>query len=509
MPVSALVFGLLLSAADPNTSVSPGYRPSGSSIDLHDLARLALLRDPDARAFGFSSYDRAGGNDDGFRGTYSRLRAENGDSVLAEATGPGIIQRIWFTHSLEKEPGLLDRKNEHIRIYCDGQSTPALDFSLEDLFRGLHPRFPRPLVNEGSGGFICYVPIPFRDGCKVVVDGLGVRFYQINVLHLPSQEGVTTFSASLPAGERKHLERAVELWSRPGDFDALGVQHPEKADYTINAIKRTSLTFELPDGPRTIRSFEVVPTQDTADAWRSARLRLLWERDEPSEAGVDLPLGFAFGQAFGSQPYRSLLIGQTERTWYIRFPMPYRHQALVRLDTERPIRGILRVLSTPGADLGAGYFRARYAEALPTQAHVDFPLLSHGDRGHYAGAFLATESPAELPYWLDGDDHFTVDGKLAILGTGTEAYFNGGWYALKGRLGRSATYPSHGFPVYRKDRDTQRVAAYRWHLADPVPYANSIETGLEHGATNTLAANYRAAVFWYSDRPGPGAGARK
>ena len=90
-----------------------------------------------------------------------------------------------------------------------------------------------------------------------------------------------------------------------------------------------------------------------------------------------------------------------------------------------------------------------------------------------------TEAKGKLPVRLEGDDRFTVDGRQAILGTGIEDYFNCGWFAVPGRLDRSATYPSYGFPSYRKDGDTYQAAAYRWHVADPVPYAQSIEAGLE------------------------------
>ena len=43
----------------------------------------------------FSSYDRTGGNDDGFAGTYSFLRKEGDKLVIAEMEGPGVINRIW------------------------------------------------------------------------------------------------------------------------------------------------------------------------------------------------------------------------------------------------------------------------------------------------------------------------------------------------------------------------------------------------------------------------------
>src|SRR5688572_2207261 len=43
-----------------------------------------------------SSYDRTGGNDDGFSGRFSYMRKLQDNSlVLFEMQGPGIINRIW------------------------------------------------------------------------------------------------------------------------------------------------------------------------------------------------------------------------------------------------------------------------------------------------------------------------------------------------------------------------------------------------------------------------------
>ena len=42
-----------------------------------------------------SSYDRTGGNDDGFDGTYSFIRKESGNLVIADLQGPGVVNRIW------------------------------------------------------------------------------------------------------------------------------------------------------------------------------------------------------------------------------------------------------------------------------------------------------------------------------------------------------------------------------------------------------------------------------
>jgi hypothetical protein len=57
---------------------------------LHRLDHLPTLRNS-VRVGSVSSYDRTGGNDDGFSGTHSFIRKEDGGLVIAELTGPGII----------------------------------------------------------------------------------------------------------------------------------------------------------------------------------------------------------------------------------------------------------------------------------------------------------------------------------------------------------------------------------------------------------------------------------
>ena len=507
----AAVSLLLVLLAQTGTPVSrqtglaaaTGFRPSGTPAELHDLGLLARLRDPAVQPVGFSSYDRTGGNNDGFNGTYSRIRAEDGNSVLAEVDGPGVVQRIWFTHTSGEHPGLLDRKHEHVKIYIDGRDRPVLDVPLEMLFSGSHPHFPRPLVLEGSGGFVSYVPIPFQRGCKIVVDGLGVRFYQIGVIKLPAGADVASFSAQPGPEARAELGRAAVLWSRPGEYESRVLADADVAHYDVEGLASSSHRYALRAGPATIRSFEVIPAVGTENAWSAARLRMVWDDDEAAHSSVDLPLGQAFGWFEGASPYQSLVMGQRDGTWYNRFPMPYHRQAIVQINTEKPLKGTIRVRTLRGVAPDAAFFHSVERHSIPTRNGEDFTWLKAEGRGHFAGVLLMTEGKAKLPYWLEGDDRFKVDGRLAIHGTGTEDYFNCGWYALQGRLDGPATFAVHGFPVYRKRGETWQVAAYRWHLSDPVPFARTIDAGIEHGGDNTVAADYRAAVSWYSQRPGP------
>ena len=144
--------------------------------------------------------------------------------------------------------------------------------------------------------------------------------------------------------------------------------------------------------------------------------------------------------------------------------------------------------------------RAQYNESTPTVPGVYHPFLQTSGGGHVAGAYLVTEGPHGLPFWLEGDDRWTIDGELRIHGTGSEDYFNCGWYALEGRLNGPEALPSHGFPVYGTTSRTMRAAAFRCHFSDPVSFDDTMDFVIEHGEANRHIAEYRSVVYWYAKR---------
>ena len=85
---AAALFALPMPAsADPGTV---GWET------LRRLDRLPELS-TGSRTLQSSSFDRTGGNDDGFEGTYSCLRQTADGCVIAEHEGAGEIGAIWFT----------------------------------------------------------------------------------------------------------------------------------------------------------------------------------------------------------------------------------------------------------------------------------------------------------------------------------------------------------------------------------------------------------------------------
>lgn len=474
--------------------------------ELSDLSLLPKIRS-DERSIMFSSYDRTGENNDGFSGNYSKLWVEDGNSVLAVMEGPGVVERIWFTHSLHKRPGLLDLQGEHIRIYLDGNEKPAVDIPLEDLFRGQLPQFPSPLVGENQGGYYCYVPIPYRDECKIEVDGTAVKFYQITYTKLPTANRLGTFSMEMASRPKLSLSRAVRLWSNLGEPAALELKNAEWTEVDLAIEPDQMQKIDLPVGHRMVRAVLFEGNKEQLDAVRNAQLQFSW--DAQQKPAVDLSGEFFFCQALGKTNYRSLLTGSNDRGWYNFMPMPYRESASVTVHAVgKPVSGKLRVATVPvptDVDMKKlGYLHSAYEENLPTQSEVYHTFLKQEGTGHYIGTYLVTsgETDQKLPFWLEGDESFTVDGNLDIHGTGSEDYFNCGWYAVEGRLNGPGGAPVHGFPVYRLQDDRYNMAtAYRWHLADPVPFETQIDAKIEHGPDNRQKADYRSAAFYYKTTP--------
>src|SRR5689334_6891906 len=89
----------LLAALTPVVLVLAGLTRADAQqpIGLDVLTRIDQLPRfrPSVAVGSVSSYDRTGGNDDGFSGKYSFVRKEPGGLVIADLQGPGVVYRIW------------------------------------------------------------------------------------------------------------------------------------------------------------------------------------------------------------------------------------------------------------------------------------------------------------------------------------------------------------------------------------------------------------------------------
>ena len=98
--------------------------------ELYRLDLLPALKES-TKVASLSSYDRTGGNNDGFGGQYSYVRKEKDGLVLADLKGPGIIYRIWTPTPTD----------DMLEFYFDGESEPSIQVKFRELFMGKHPQF--------------------------------------------------------------------------------------------------------------------------------------------------------------------------------------------------------------------------------------------------------------------------------------------------------------------------------------------------------------------------------
>ena len=246
---------------------------------------------------------------------------------------------------------------------------------------------------------------------------------------------------------------------------------------------------------------------------RLLRLRVYY--DGSPAPSVDAPLGdfFAVGHGF-ERPVRSLMVRASSegRSRNSCWPMPFRRSCRITVTNEgrRRVSNLyyhvdwqkLRALPE-----GTPYFHAWYRQALPAPPDGSpYEILSVRGRGHYVGTVMSVVQ-AEAGWFGEGDDLFYVDGeqKPSIEGTGSEDYFNDAW-GLHVDDG-----PYTGVPVAEGTGLGSRMTAYRWHLADPVPFTKSLRFVIEHkGWTFNPDGSVKSAfgertdlmssvAFWYQE----------
>ena len=164
-----LAGAVLLASALASFAQSPAAAPVGlPAIAAFD--RLPLIED-DAQFLYASSYDRTGGNDDGFKGTYSALAVDaRGEHVIFDARGPGCVYTLWFTSRVDGWSGL---DWGRLRLYFDDEENPRLDIGADELFAGTRQPFVAPFVYgpfTSTGGHVLQLPLPFARRLRITTE---------------------------------------------------------------------------------------------------------------------------------------------------------------------------------------------------------------------------------------------------------------------------------------------------------------------------------------------------
>ncbi|MFC5994472.1 glycoside hydrolase family 172 protein [Pseudonocardia hispaniensis] len=462
------------------------------------LDQLALLR-PHTLACGQSSYERdtrgpGRGNDDwnhflGVRGPAGRR-----EKVMLDRRGPGVVYRIWVTG--------FDPATDWLRVYFDDEPAPRIDLLMAELFSGTTAPFLAPLVADdtvSSGGYTCYLPLPYRHA--ITITTTMSRYYNI---------GVHTFGPDTPVATWTGTEdtaAARRRWAGAGTDPGMSPDEVVHAG-TVRLRPGSACPIFEADGPRSISAITLTvpgvtaaaPREGTAEILNGLRIRMYW--DEDAAPSVDAPLGCFFGMGrFGAYPTRALVVGlDAADRLYTRLPMPFRRHARVELTGSAAVAGPggvgfeVRHRPLAGDLADVGYLRTRLTATTPTAAGCDIPILDVTGSGNFVGV---TASYLGRPdrWFLEGDERIYVDdsGSPAFHGTGTEDFFNGGWYFARGPY----TQPMSGNTAHLLDERAARIAAYRFFLQDAVPFRRRIRVSIEHGGFNDTTTDAWMLAYYY------------
>ena len=479
-----------------------------------------------ARAYMRSTYDRRGGNE-GADASHFLYQQADDFNVSLDVEGPGVLYFARYNHwhgsPWHYEVDGVDHLVRETSTANPKKPLPGSVFLPENLF-------PNPLTWTWSvtkGADLMWVPIPFERSFRMAYSrthyGTGYYIYHQYVRGAKLSRPIRSWDGRTPPDDDvlKLIARAgTDIAPRPGtpEGDKLKV-HEESGTVALRG-KEPQTLVRLTQAPAMLRALELSAPRDAALAFGRARLRVTW--DDRKEPSINAPVALFYGTgALYNRDGREFLVkgfpmvvryaaDRVHLACY--FPMPFFRSARIELagadDTTIPdVRWSVRHVPYTDPANHVAYFHATYRDHPRPEAGKDLVLLdttqTEGGRdwsGHLVGTSFIFSHRADLGT-LEGDPRFFFDDSQTpqAQGTGTEEWGGGGDYWG----GRNMTLPFAGHPVgaksakEAKDDQDKIESAYRFLLADLMPFGKNARIGLEHGGTNQSTEHYETVTYWY------------
>jgi hypothetical protein len=344
---------------------------------------------------------------------------------------------------------------------------------------------------------VSYVPISYEKRLRVLLDDLrpdSMYYYQIGA-HRRDRPAETRDTLAFLADNAGQVPGGVLQRTRYVD-----------QSYTLAAGQGVDVATLAGAGTLQLSSFAYLSADEKLG--REVRLQLYWNGAE--HPSLDLPLETLFAGRHKLRALRTLPMlvdlagGRTTLT--LTLPMPFRRGARVRLYNAGAAPHTLQARVEGTNQVPAGRFgelRATWMEQHgPFTPFQRFRATRFRGRGKFVGVMMFIEgrgkADGRTPHpvsFLEGDATTIVDGR-SFQGTGTEDYFNAGFYFQDGQ------YDSAFSALVRLDanleKGTSEVTAVRWHvLEDAIEFDQGFELRFEYGSYEPLAAHHYAALGFY------------
>jgi hypothetical protein len=390
--------------------------------------------------------------------------------------------------------------------------------------------FPEPLAwtwATTKGADLSWVSLPFEKSFRMAYSrtryGTGYYIYQQFVRGIPLSQPIKAWDGKTPPGKD-----VLELINRAGTDLAppagtSGVKQVGGESMTIGANATLLLQTITSQEPSMLRALEFSVPRAQAIAFGKARLRVTW--DDLPHASIEAPLALFFGAGtFYNRDDREYLVkafpvhvrfdaARVHLACY--FPMPFFRSAKLELIGDgagdiADIRWNARYQPLREPTNHVSYFHATYRDHPQPVIGEDLVLLdtrATEGGGDWSGQFVGTTfifSDRAVLNTLEGDPRFFFDDSQTpqAQGTGTEEWGGGGDYWG----GLNMTLPFAGHPTGARNARTAKSeedkieSAYRFLLADMMPFGKNALIRLEHGAVNDSTEHYQTDAYWYGRR---------
>jgi hypothetical protein len=498
-----------LAAQPPNAAPIPVGLDAYRAWDQWPRQRIGM------RAYMRSTYDRRGGNE-GADASHFLYQLADDFNVTLDIEGPGILLFSRYNHWHGSPWHYVVDGTDH--IVQESSTKDPLHPVPDSTFLPLAP-FPSPLNDTWAttrGADLVWSPVSFE------------RSFQMAYTRTHYGTGYYIYDQFVP-GTR--LSRPIQSWNESvvPDHGVLDLIAKSGTDISPQGAKESSGKVNVPasgavkavdlKGKATIRLLSFSIPRDQAAAFKSVRLRVTWDgRPQPS---IDAPIALFYGagtlynrdnreyliKAFPS----SIRFAQDRIYLECYFPMPFFRSARIQLvgggqpidEVEWQVRSV--PLQEPASELA--YFHATYRDFPTPTPGQDLVLLDTGNvegAKQWSGSFVGTSfifsHQADLQT-LEGDPRFFFDDSLTpqAQGTGTEEWGGGGDYWG----GLNMTLPFVGHPVGARNaqlavnEEDKIESAYRFLLADLMPFGKNAVIHLEHGGRNESTEHYETVAYWY------------
>lgn len=511
------VSGLLFFPAVVLAAVEPPVIPVG--LDAYRQWDHWADQRIGARSYMRSTYDRKGGNE-GADASHFLYQLADDRNVTLDIAGPGALYFARYNH-WHGSPWhyVVDGRDYVVQESSSAAPNhPAANavFLPENLF-------PAPLAvtwADTKGADLSWVPITFTKSFRMDYTrthyGTGYYIYQQYVGGAHLSQPLTSWN-----GQSAPAQDVLDLIGCAGTDIAPKTNIASSGAWIPRLeMAQTNVLMTQSNGPAAVRKISFSAPLDQAVALGRARLRVTWDdRHEPS---IDAPLALFFGAGTlynrDQRPYlvrafpMSIHYSATNVELSCYFPMPYFKSARLELvgPAHDPVTNIewkviSQRLSEPPSC--AGYFHATYRDHPDPTPGRDLVLLDTRQvegGGDWSGSFVGNSwifsDRGNLPT-LEGDPRFFFDDSQTpqAQGTGTEEWGGGGDYWG----GVNMTLPFVGHPTGAAKPSSARNAgdliesAYRFLLADLMPFGKNALICLEHGGENQSKEHYQTVTYWY------------